>query len=45
MQAAPAQGCAFWEREVGADDEAHAPEPVPTLVLGRWLGWPRTEQL
>ena len=28
-----------------ADDEAHAPESVPTLVLERWLGWTRAEQL
>jgi hypothetical protein len=37
VQAQPATGCAFWVREVGADDEPGPPAPLPT--------WPRPRMM
>lgn len=31
VQATPADGCAFWEREPGTDDEAGRPPPTIRL--------------
>jgi hypothetical protein len=35
VQASPASGCAFWQREPGADDEPGRPESMPFVAPGR----------
>ena len=37
VQAQPREGCAFWEREPGADDEQAAPVPICGTTVAKLL--------
>lgn len=37
VQAQPREGCAFWAREPGADDEPAAPPAVPNASVAKML--------